>query len=235
MKIAISGKMCSGKSTLKEFLKDKILNCYNTVENNSILPLQELSFGHPIKEMYYSYFNWSSIKDRRGFQSIGDAFRDIDRDVFAKRLIDKIEMDSIVIVDDLRFKNEMKYLKENGFITIRIEVAEDIQRARFYKLYPGQDYTQSREHISENDLDNCRHFSLIIGQDENDYNTVWNYIVKNHKDELCKILFKNSAVDDYENLNLYTPCKDILTGDYVHQNNEWHSDRQDIYNNLNNV
>ena len=235
MKIAISGKMCSGKSTLKEFLKDKILNCFNLYENNGLLPVQELSFGDPIKEMYYTHFNWSSVKNRDGLQSIGDAFRNIDRDVFAKRMIERMEMDKIIIVDDLRFKNEMRYLKENDFITIRIEVSPDIQRSRFYKLYPNQDYKKASEHISETDLDNCRHFSLIIGQDENDYNIVWEYIVKNYRDQLCKVIFKDTSVDDNENLYLYTPAKDIMTDKYVHQSNEWHNERFNIYDNLDNV
>lgn len=232
MKIAISGKMCSGKSTLKEFLKDKILNCYNLYENNSILPLQELSFSDPVKEMYNSNFDYSKIKNRMGLQKIADSFRDIDRDVFARRLIERIEPDKVVIVDDVRYKNEMKYLKENDFIVIRIEVDEDIQCSRFYKLYPGQNFVMSSQHQSETDLDNCRHFSLVIGQDEKDFNTVWDYIIKNHKDSLCKVLFNKSSIDHETDIDLFTPSKDILTERYVHQSNEWHQDRYNVYDKI---
>tara|TARA_Y100000389_G_scaffold68447_1_gene64923 strand:- start:3118 stop:3825 length:708 start_codon:yes stop_codon:yes gene_type:complete len=230
MKIAISGKMCSGKSTLKEFIKDKLLNCYNQIQNNGLIPLSELSFGHPIKEMYYTLFNYSKNKNRKAFQSIGDTFRAIDRDVFAKRVIEKCVDDKIIILDDLRFKNEMKYLKENGFICIRIDIAEDIQRSRFYKLYPGEDYENTRGHISEVDLDNCRHFDLIVGQDQNDFQMVWNFLMKNYKDDICKILFKDSSSDNFDELSLYSPARDVLTGKYIHQCCDWHSHRYEIYN-----
>ena len=201
MKLAISGKMCSGKSTLKEFLKDKIDIICDTGNIGNPQVIEELSFGKPIKEMYNKFFPYNKNKDRDAYQSIGDAFRGIDNDVFTNYLVDKCSDDKIIIVDDLRFKNEYNILKKNGFICIRIIVDEDKQRSRFYNLYPEEDYEMTRTHKSEVDLDFETNFDYIVNQIK----------LNNLNDKI----FIYDYLNDEQVVALYLNCLAVVVPTYV--------------------
>ena len=231
MRIAISGKMCSGKTSCYEYLEYKFKQAFmleNTIDDH--LPLQKLSFGKPIKDMYNHMFN-TLEKNRNAMQTIGDSFRSIDNDVFANYLVRQCSDNKIYVVDDLRFKNEYDILKKNGFITIRLVVDYDKLKTWYQTLYPNEDYNTFCDHRSEVDLDNETDFDVVL-HNPKDYKPIWDYLIENYKKDICKVLYNSSSVDDYKNMGLFAPSKDYLTDKYVHQSCHWHSHRYDTYNKL---
>jgi len=61
-------------------------------------------------------------------------------------------MRHIPIIDDLRFKNEYDYLKENGFKIIKVSIDPLLQEHRLRKLYPDDwdTHITYSSHVSEN-------------------------------------------------------------------------------------
>jgi len=140
MKIAIIGKICSGKSYLANYLKDK--------HNFEIL-----SFGEPVKKYAKEIFNLK-FKNREIIQKFAQSVKEIDNDVWVKYLINNLDKhkDKHIVIDDLRFKNEQLALKKRGFIFIKLEIIKDYQIERIKKTYPDHyDVHISRlNDISEN-------------------------------------------------------------------------------------
>ena len=97
MKIAICGPICSGKT----YLSDYLIQQYQ---------LQRYAFGDKVKEIATDLFKME-YKDRYLLQTISDKMKDIDSDIWAKYVIHEIKHKHNIIVDDLRFVNEAKYLQ----------------------------------------------------------------------------------------------------------------------------
>ena len=101
IKIAISGKMCSGKTTLcnklKYILKEK---------NNKNIKI--FKFADLIYDIAKKGYNMKE-KDRNLLIDIGDKLRSIDESVFTNYLINNVKQydndDDIefIVIDDLRF------------------------------------------------------------------------------------------------------------------------------------
>jgi dephospho-CoA kinase len=158
MKIAITGKMCSGKSTLAQIIKetDKRFVIY--------------SFGQKVKEVAKDLFNMKE-KDRSLLTSIGTKMREIDYDVWVNYVINQTKNKTHCIVDDLRYQNEYEALHNNNFKIIQLVVDHDIQEKRIKCVYPNnyQDHLNNRNHISEKNEFNWLNKDnlLIINSDEN--------------------------------------------------------------------
>ena len=131
MKIAIIGKMGSGKTTLAKYIK----NNYN---------YKILSFANPVKKYANEIFN-IKVKDRAILQDFAQKIKEIDPDVWVNYLIRQITTDNIV-VDDLRFPNEYDALKKLGFIFIKLEIEPEFQNQRLKETYK----TSYKEHIKRN-------------------------------------------------------------------------------------
>jgi len=141
MKIAITGKMCYGKTTLANIIKE--------IDNEYIIH----SFGTKVKEIATDLFNMKK-KDRTLLTSIGTKMRDIDQDIWVKYIIKQCyELDK-VIIDDLRYQNEYEYLLKNNYMIIELILPIEIQINRIKKLYPNnyQDHLNNMIHISEKGL-----------------------------------------------------------------------------------
>ena len=143
IKIAISGKMCSGKSFCAKMIKKK----YNQVE--------VLSFAGKLKEVTHDLFfdkfvNVESLehtisqmhKNRRLYVDIGQSMREIDPMVWINHVIRDSNDLRFVVVDDLRFKNEMNALQKDGWKIVRLKISRDHQIERL-----GSIYLNSEEHI----------------------------------------------------------------------------------------
>ena len=103
MKIAISGPMGSGKTTIANLIKET---------NNEY---QIYSFGQKIKDLAYELFNMDkNFKDRSLLINIADKMREIDPDVWAKYIINQTNSYNHCIIDDLRFQNELDLLENNS-------------------------------------------------------------------------------------------------------------------------
>jgi cytidylate kinase len=102
MKIAISGVMCSGKTTISNYLIEK----YN---------YKKFSFADDIKKYAVEIFDMKN-KDRKLLQNFGTKMKEIDDLIWIKRLDKKIkDIYDNIIIDDLRFQDEVTYLKSYNF------------------------------------------------------------------------------------------------------------------------
>ena len=159
MRIAITGKMCSGKTYIADYLIEK----YN---------LTKFSFASEVKNIASELFNMEN-KDRKLLQTVADKMKDIDKDVWVKYTLKLIGEKQNVVIDDLRFKNELKYLRENGFITIRINISNEEQESRLSKKYPDtyNEHLSRRNHNSEIDIENLE-VDYEFNSDENLINNI---------------------------------------------------------------
>jgi len=143
MKIAICGKLCSGKSYLAKHLSIK----YNA---------KIYSFGSNVKKYCKEIFNMK-YKDRKLLQDFAQKMREIDSNVWVNKLLNEISEDNSnnIIVDDLRFPNEEVKLREGGFIIIRLIVDNTLQIERIKKTYPDsyKEHIERLDDISESHID----------------------------------------------------------------------------------
>ena len=141
MKIAISGPMGSGKSTIANMIK----------KSNSEYEIY--SFGGKIKDIDYELFNMDkSVKDRSLLINIADRMRDIDQDVWAKYVINQTKDKQYCIIDDLRFQNELDILHKDGdWIYIILHIDRNKRINRIKELYPDnyEDHIKNMSHSSE--------------------------------------------------------------------------------------
>ena len=141
MKIAISGPMCSGKTTIANMLK------------NQLIDADIYSFGKKVKDVAYDLFNMDKdVKDRTLLINIADKMREIDEDIWAKYIINKISDKNNCIIDDLRFQNELNILEnDNDWIYIVLNIDNKVRLDRLKKLYPNNysDHIKNMNHLSE--------------------------------------------------------------------------------------
>lgn len=137
MKIAITGKMCSGKSTIANMIQ-QFDNEYNTY-----------SYGQKIKEIAVELFDMKG-KDRSLLINIASKLREIDADVWAKYINKQTQFKNKCIIDDLRFQNELDLLDDTWCI-IKLHISYTEQKERLKKLYPlnFEDHFRNMSHDSE--------------------------------------------------------------------------------------
>ena len=166
MKIAITGKMCYGKTTVANIIK-KYDDEYRI-----------FSFGQKVKDIATDLFDMQN-KDRTLLTSIGTKMREIDSDIWAKYIIKNcIDLENVVI-DDLRYQNEYRYLIENNFKIIVLTLPVEIQIERIMKLYPEnyQDHLNNMFHVSEKGIDFIDNDRLNIDMSQ-DIETIRDIIYK---------------------------------------------------------
>ena len=144
MKIALIGKMCSGKSTIANYLK---LNYKYNI----------LSFGEPVKRYAKEIFGLVN-KDRAIIQDFAQKVREMDDEVWIKYLIRKYKQNNYnnIVVDDVRFPKECTALENEGFILIKINISDDFQKERIKNTYI-ENYNihiNRTKNISESYIDN---------------------------------------------------------------------------------
>lgn len=152
--ILISGKATAGKSTLAK----KITTYVNDYECGSITrslatPIKNLS-KEPI-EWFGKLYQFDKETIRPIYQAIGQVGRDIDKDMWALLTKGAIQNDfklnEFSIVDDVRFKNEIKVLSDSkDWRTIKIKVISTEE-----KIPTSND-------ISEVNLDDYDNFDYVI-------------------------------------------------------------------------
>ena len=162
MKIAISGKMCSGKS----FITNLLIKHFEK-ENKHF---KKLSFADDVYKIARELFNMKT-KNRELLQSIGTKMREIDPDIWAKSTTQRSQNHKFVIIDDLRFPNELHYLKLNNFTIIRLNISKKEQIKRLKKTYPDtfHQHIKNLNHQSETSLDTVSNskFDIIFNINDN--------------------------------------------------------------------
>ena len=122
MKIAIAGRMASGKTTLAKALAEHWDG-------------EILSLGGKVKEVGKDLFGMVE-KDRPLLQQIGMKMREIRPDVWIEYRDREASKRTSAVVDDCRFINEARWFKDNGWLLIRLNIEEEVQKVRLQKTYP---------------------------------------------------------------------------------------------------
>lgn len=123
MRIAISGKMASGKSLVATYL----------VEHYGFT---ELSFASKLKEVVADLFPHCRYeKDRWLLIQVGELLRGLDPRVWIRHLIKEVGGGNIV-VSDLRYPLEYDTLKRAQFITVRMKASYESRLDYIKHAYP---------------------------------------------------------------------------------------------------
>ena len=158
MKIAICGKMCSGKTTIANLIKEYD-NRYDI-----------FSFGKKVKVIANELFGMDlNNKNRSLMVQIGSKMREIDVNVWANYIINETKDKEFCIIDDLRFQNELDLLEKNNWNIIQLEIDEDLQIERLRNLYKENydDHIKNKNDLSEKNHLIFKNKPLIIKSNNN--------------------------------------------------------------------
>lgn len=138
MRIAIIGKMCSGKSTIAKIIMDHDSD------------YQTFSFGGAVKRYAKEIFNMQG-KDRSLLINFANKMREIDRDVWVRPVIEESRLFENCIVDDVRYQNELDALVNDNWIIIKLNISRELQEKRIKLTYPEnyEDHLKNIDHLSE--------------------------------------------------------------------------------------
>ncbi len=136
--IALIGKAGAGKTTAAHAL--------------STYGYTPLSIAGPLKRVAALIWGTAARTDRDKLQRLGVAVRGIDPDAWINLLIARLDDESRVCVDDVRFPNEVAALKRAGFTFVRVNAARNERVRRLRANGKLQDESQL-EHESETAID----------------------------------------------------------------------------------
>jgi dephospho-CoA kinase len=152
VKIALTGKMRSGKDTVANHLY--IRHSFNRV-----------AFGDALKKNAHATFPWVSefSKPRALYQQFGQLMRQIEPDVWIKHAERAVKgaidfnvntgAERIgVVITDLRQPNEYEWARNNGYTIIRVTAPDEDRIAR--AKIAGDDFNEADlEHETESHID----------------------------------------------------------------------------------
>ena len=169
LKIAVSGKMAAGKTTLTNLIQQHHEMKQPKSEAFFRQPYSfshQLSLAAPVKKVAHEYFFMPETqKDRPLLQQIGQQFRTIRPSVWidlliaeANKLSEEFRINNVegcLVCDDVRFPNELDALREDGWFLIRLEVDDETRHKRVKHTYPydADIHWANRNEISETALD----------------------------------------------------------------------------------
>ncbi|MDC3413922.1 AAA family ATPase [Terrihalobacillus insolitus] len=122
IKIALTGKMRSGKDTVADYLVDKY----------EFTPFRFSEGIWATIRLLYPQAAASKEKPRRLLQEIGQKLRMVDENIWVNYMFNEIERlgASLIVVTDLRQPNEYQALRENGFFIVRVKADEGVRLNR---------------------------------------------------------------------------------------------------------
>jgi len=165
MKIAISGKMGSGKT----YLADEICKRFS---------FKRASFAGKLKSLAKELFNMN-YKDRGLLIDFATKMREIDENVWIRAMFKSIENSENVVVDDLRLKNEYDTLMLDGWFICKININENERINRLISKYgkKSKEHFNHSNSITENDVVNMEdnRFNFVIN-DYSDYDKLYTII-----------------------------------------------------------
>jgi hypothetical protein len=148
IKIAFGGKMGTGKDCAVKYM----INKHTGVK---------LSFADPIYDiLHYTQqrCGLAPVKDRMFLQFVGTEWgRSIDNDIWVNLLVKATPEDKNAFVSDVRFPNEFRAMKDNGWTCVKL----------VRNHFKGREGTGTNTHSSETSLDS-------IPDEE------WDYIIDNN-------------------------------------------------------
>jgi dephospho-CoA kinase len=142
MKIALMGKMHSGKTSTLEFL--------TKISTEHKRDYKCLKFANPLYETQNLF---SKEKHRIFLQELSDLVKkhfgsNILNIKFIEKLTTFLKGQFDIYCDDVRTSSEFEVVKQQGFITIGISASEEIRKTRNPKLFNGIN------HATEIEIDN---------------------------------------------------------------------------------
>jgi dephospho-CoA kinase len=178
VKIAIVGKMRSGKDTATDILRDN-------------RPTFRIAIADPIKELVEKFFpeTIGGEKPRWHYQQIGEAFRKLNPDVWLNALERNVNNEAFnefnIIVTDCRYENEAEWLRKNGYYLIKIECPDEIRIKRLLKT-EGKFDPAKFYHESELEVDKIQADYTIVNDGfletfEADVDMVYRDIIRTEK------------------------------------------------------
>jgi len=148
--IGLCGKMGSGKTTLAQIMIDHGI------------AYRKISFANGVRFAAKYLFDIDSRKrnkrTREILQQIGQKMRDIDPDVWIKTMIKGLNYipdieNEIIVIDDVRYKNEVEWILKNNGIIIIIGCDDETRRKRIEKrdniFIPSEKWHEISFHKSE--------------------------------------------------------------------------------------
>lgn len=94
---------------------------------------------------------------RQLLQDIGNQMKLIDQDIWLRGVRHQVllwnEMGKSVVIDDVRFPREAEYLKNIGFINVRLTASEDTRLERYFRTYGIKPTRQELTDKSETAVD----------------------------------------------------------------------------------
>lgn len=176
--IGISGKIGSGK----DYIAREILRFYREKNKNVLI----ICFADYLKILciskdnipYSRVFVSKDTESRRILQVRGDIERDQDPSIFCKVLENYLKLYEergvdVVIIPDVRFKNEYNSLRKYGAIIIRINSPRRT-RDKMINECAGDEssFNSILIHKSETELDDEKKFDFIIKNDYEDEESI---------------------------------------------------------------
>jgi len=161
LKIAICGKMASGKTTMADWL----------VTQHGY---KKASLAGKVKEIARDLFQMKE-KDRPLLQKIGMKMREVRASVWIDYVIGVGDRYEDIVIDDVRFVNEAKALQEAGWTVIRLNIDDDTQKERLKKTYADWEvHWNNRDDPSELEVDQipAEYVNMELGANFDDYGSL---------------------------------------------------------------
>lgn len=170
---AISGKFCSGKTTLSQALLDAI----PTVAFST-------SFADPLKHDIASLVGAAFYEEgnkgvlRPLLQTYGTVMKELYGEYYwAEKLLTGVRAhlasgvsdDADYIIDDVRYRVELEVLRtapDVDLVIVRLNVSEHTQKFRYISKYGREPKTEELNHHSETDLDEYPYFDHTFLSDD---------------------------------------------------------------------
>ena len=154
MKIAFSGKIASGKSTIASSVASM---------NGS----RRIGFADKLRDIIRDLYGPGHEKNRALLTSVGMGLRSVDEDTWVNVVLRETAGGGSWVLDDVRFPNELRGLQRGGGVTVRLKVPADVRARRVVDRY-GEDgapaHLAYRDHESETGLDSVpdEQFDVVV-------------------------------------------------------------------------
>lgn len=178
--VAIVGKFGSGKSTLAERLVDH--HGYTRVANAGALKqLAAMAYGEIDKSQSYEITQIQTVNlgsnldyrqeevtfnvsGREILQGLGQVVKEFDRNFWLKAMMrDAATKAGPFVCDDTRFPFEADFLRDNGWIIVKLYVPQEIRMERYKDIYGRYPTETEMNHPSETMTDDITEDLALSG------------------------------------------------------------------------
>jgi dephospho-CoA kinase len=145
----LSGKAESGKNTVAEIIFNHPFFCDR---------ISEMAYADSVKDIAYE-MGWDGEKDERGrdfLQLIGDGARNYDKDIWVRKLKDRIlyTVHQDIVITDCRYQNEIEIIKDNFNSVYSIRIIRPEHNSKLTE--------KQKKDSSEISLDEYKEFDFYI-------------------------------------------------------------------------